>query len=251
MLWSWMSNVTVTFQLGGILRRMMMRQFNLALGLYSAKEMNNNLYEFYHANYVRNRPNNYNPTPYVMDISTKNHYDSRTLFSYTTIKNPIRRLVHRLLTLTITGRYSVKEKVTLADLFYLHNMDGGELINVPWHVARFLCDKAKGELGIARFNSLGQDEIVADRLDDSDGEADAAEVRRVQEENEGSPRRRPNMSFTNKLRVMDDRLGEIDQSIYHFGGEVENLTKVVSGMSEQHDQFYGEFRSMRLEQERF
>ncbi|GKA81219.1 hypothetical protein Tco_0787911 [Tanacetum coccineum] len=50
---------------------------------------------------------------------------------------------------------------------------------------------------------------------------------------------------------MDDRLEEIDQHIYRFGSKVEKLIKAMSRMSEQYDQFYGEFRSMRLEQERF
>ncbi|GJY09794.1 hypothetical protein Tco_0377979 [Tanacetum coccineum] len=42
-------NDTLVFQLGGIVRRMKMRQFSLELGLYSAEEMNNNLFAFYHA----------------------------------------------------------------------------------------------------------------------------------------------------------------------------------------------------------
>ncbi|GJR36439.1 hypothetical protein Tco_1212123 [Tanacetum coccineum] len=175
-------------------------------------------------------------------------------------------------------------KVTLVDLFYLHSMDGRELVDIPWHVARFLSEEAKGvqkknkimgtyligriarhfglmstsalrlvtrgqkitllgvvklgDLGIVRFNGLRQVEIVDEILDDSDAEAEAVEAKRAQNENEGSPRRHPNMSFTNRLRVMDDRLGEIDHHIYRIGGEVEELTEVVSGLSEQYDQFY-------------
>ncbi|GKC65023.1 hypothetical protein Tco_1097621 [Tanacetum coccineum] len=48
---------------------------------------------------------------------------------------------------------------------------------------------------------------------------------------------------------MDDRLREINQHIYRIDGEVEELTEVVSGMFEQYDQSYSEFRGMRLEQE--
>nr|GEU30266.1 hypothetical protein [Tanacetum cinerariifolium] len=71
------------------------------------------------------------------------------------------------------GRYSVKEKVTLANIFYLHSMDGRELVDVPWHVAKFLCDKDIAE-------------IVNDKLDDSGEEANAVEARRAQKENERS-----------------------------------------------------------------
>ncbi|GJU30734.1 hypothetical protein Tco_1174323 [Tanacetum coccineum] len=42
------------------------------------------------------------------------------------------------------SRHSGKEKVTLDDLFLLHIMDGGVSVDVPWHVAKFLSDKAKG-----------------------------------------------------------------------------------------------------------
>nr|GEY67278.1 hypothetical protein [Tanacetum cinerariifolium] len=72
-------------------------------------------------------------------------------------------------------------------------------------------------------------EIVNETLYNSDEEAKAAEVRRAQEENEGSLRRRPNMSFTNRLRVMDDKPGELNQHIYCISDEVEEITTVVSG----------------------
>nr|GEY39724.1 hypothetical protein [Tanacetum cinerariifolium] len=42
------------------------------------------------------------------------------------------------------GRHNAKEKITLKDLFFLHRMDGEEMIDVPWNVAKFVSDKAKG-----------------------------------------------------------------------------------------------------------
>nr|GEW65783.1 hypothetical protein [Tanacetum cinerariifolium] len=41
-------------------------------------------------------------------------------------------------------RHNAKEKITLKDLFFLHRMDGEEMIDVPWNVAKFVSDKAKG-----------------------------------------------------------------------------------------------------------
>nr|GEU61877.1 retrovirus-related Pol polyprotein from transposon TNT 1-94 [Tanacetum cinerariifolium] len=38
----------------------------------------------------------------------------------------------------------LRKKVTISDLFYMHSMDDGLLVDFPWHVARFLNDKAKG-----------------------------------------------------------------------------------------------------------
>ncbi|GJZ34924.1 hypothetical protein Tco_0580741 [Tanacetum coccineum] len=42
------------------------------------------------------------------------------------------------------SRHSKNEKVTMDDLFLLHSIDGGVSVDVLWHVAKFLCDKAKG-----------------------------------------------------------------------------------------------------------
>ncbi|GJU70799.1 hypothetical protein Tco_1262204 [Tanacetum coccineum] len=129
-------------------------------------------------------------------------------------------------------------------------MDGGVSVDAPWHVAKFLCDKAKGskrkspivrahlirkiasyyglmtlgslmnvtlgpetssmsvaklvDLGICSYNGLGIGEMVAEILkvagDDNVG-VGQAEIRGVG--------RYPNMSNANRLRAMDERLGEI------------------------------------------
>ncbi|GJY32756.1 hypothetical protein Tco_0417225 [Tanacetum coccineum] len=97
-----------------------------------------------------------------------------------------------------------KDKVTLDDLFLLHSMDGGVSVDVPWHVAKFLCDKVKG------YNGLGIGEMVAEIPEvagDDDVRAGQAEV--------GGVGRHPNMSTANRLRAMDERLGEIvnDQGV--------------------------------------
>ncbi|GJV49296.1 hypothetical protein Tco_1439508, partial [Tanacetum coccineum] len=121
------------------------------------------------------------------------------------------------------GRHSGKEKVTLDDLFLLHSMDGGVSVDVPWHVAKFLYDKAKG------YNGLGIREMVAEIPEvagDDDVGAGHAEI--------GGVGRQLNMSNANRLKAMDEWLGEIVNDVDH-------LTYVVLGMSEQYDQFYREF----------
>ncbi|GJZ30390.1 hypothetical protein Tco_0575437 [Tanacetum coccineum] len=165
----------------------------------------------------------------------------------------------------------------------LHSMDGGVSVDVPWHVAKFLCDKAKGskrkspivgahligkiasyyglmtlgslmnvtlgsetssmsvaklvDLGICRYNGLGIGEMVAEIPEvagDDDVRAGQAEI--------GGVGCHPNMSNANRLRAMDEMLGEIVN-------DVDELTYVVSGMSEHYDQFYGEFGQWQTEQE--
>ncbi|GJZ81434.1 hypothetical protein Tco_0646428 [Tanacetum coccineum] len=95
------------------------------------------------------------------------------------------------------------------------------------------------DLGICRYNGLGIGEMVAEIPEvarDDDVGARQAEIRGVG--------RHPNMSNANRLRAMDEKLGEIVN-------DVDELTYVVSGMSEQYDQFYREFGQWRTEQERF
>ncbi|GJW41897.1 hypothetical protein Tco_0070696 [Tanacetum coccineum] len=153
-------------------------------------------------------------------------------------------------------------------------MDGGVSVDVPWHVAKFFADKAKGykkkilivgahligpetsllnvakllDLGICKYNVLGHGEMFDDvpevaKDKGAGGGMGQADV--------GGVRRHPNMTTTNKLRAMDERLGDIETDIPRLVGDINELTYVVSGMSEQYDQFYGEFGHWRTEQERF
>ncbi|GKB17672.1 hypothetical protein Tco_0851595 [Tanacetum coccineum] len=113
----------------------------------------------------------------------------------------MRRLLHRLITLSVSGRFFGREKVTITDFFYSHIMDGGMLVDVPWQVARFLAEKAKGAQKKSRilgahlicritgyFNltsGAALSAMVDEMLDDGDEEDEAAEVRRAKDENEG------------------------------------------------------------------
>ncbi|GJR48300.1 hypothetical protein Tco_1316403 [Tanacetum coccineum] len=240
-----------------------------------------------------NRPHNYGPTEYVVNITTRDHYDTRHPPSYTSVRSPIRRLVHRLLALSVVGRHSGKEKVTLDDLFLLHSMDGGVSVDVPWHVAKFFIDKEKGykkkspiigahligrnarsfglmasgalrgvtlgpetfllgvaklvELGICKYNALGYGEMDDDVPEVARDEGAGAGMEQANVGGEMPP----NMTTTNMLRAMDERLGDIETDISRLAGDVDELTYVVSGMSEQYDQCYGEFEQWKMEQERF
>ncbi|GKF67776.1 hypothetical protein Tco_0197455, partial [Tanacetum coccineum] len=63
--------------------------------------------------------------------------------SYTTIKEPLRRLCHRLIAFTIAGRGQAPEKVTTIDLYYLRRMYEGT-VNVPYILAWYLFRHAEG-----------------------------------------------------------------------------------------------------------
>ncbi|GJU03169.1 hypothetical protein Tco_1113507 [Tanacetum coccineum] len=74
------------------------------------------------------------------------------------------------------------------------------------------------DLGICRYNGLGLSEMVDDLPDDEGIEAADIGVDEGQND-DGGVRRRPNMTFTNRLRAMDERLGTLSS-------EVDDLTYV-------------------------
>ncbi|GKA98970.1 hypothetical protein Tco_0826907 [Tanacetum coccineum] len=60
-----------------------------------------------------------------------------TALSYTSIRDPMLRLCHRLIACSIAGRSQAPKKVTVADLFHLRGMNVG-LVNIPYLLARYL-----------------------------------------------------------------------------------------------------------------
>ncbi|GKC03720.1 hypothetical protein Tco_0995330, partial [Tanacetum coccineum] len=69
--------------------------------------------------------------------------------SHTYIRDPVRRLCHRLISYNIFGRGQAHEKVTTIDLFYLRSMDRGAA-NIPYLLAQYLFGHAKGRKSGAR-----------------------------------------------------------------------------------------------------
>nr|GEW50681.1 hypothetical protein [Tanacetum cinerariifolium] len=218
---------TLVFQLRGVKRSMTMRQFILALRLHTPEEMGNALFEPFRESCFRKRPNNYDLT------------------------DPIRRLAHQLLTLTVAAKIftykakGYKKRSLIVEAHLIGKiirsyglMTPGSLRSVTLGPETSLLNVAKLlDLGICRYNGLGYGELVNDIPDNSEDEG-AADAR---DDDEGGVRCRPNMSFTNRLKAMDERLGEMETNISKLGSDVNDLTYIVFGMSEQYDQFYGEF----------
>ncbi|GKB44356.1 hypothetical protein Tco_0889298 [Tanacetum coccineum] len=71
--------------------------------------------------------------------------------SYTYIRDPVRRLCHRLISYSISGRGQAPEKVTATDLFYLCSMDRGAA-NVQYLLAQYLFRHVKGRKSSARLS---------------------------------------------------------------------------------------------------
>ncbi|GJY68334.1 hypothetical protein Tco_0471316, partial [Tanacetum coccineum] len=94
--------------LGGFRRRMSWREFILALGLHTTKEMQTAGFGLYWTESTRRIPDK-------GDLSA----------------------LDRLIARSIVGRSQEPEKVTMMDLFYLRGMDVGS-VNVPYLLARYL-----------------------------------------------------------------------------------------------------------------
>ncbi|GJW11217.1 hypothetical protein Tco_1577044 [Tanacetum coccineum] len=71
-----------------------------------------------------------------LGISSVGDFLGTTPF-YTSIRDLMLSLCHRLIACSIAGRSQTPEKVTVTDLFYLRGMDVGS-VNIPYLLARYL-----------------------------------------------------------------------------------------------------------------
>ncbi|GKE09306.1 hypothetical protein Tco_1412857, partial [Tanacetum coccineum] len=85
---------------------------------------------------VRQIPDKGDLSAYWIRISSTGYFLSATS-SYTSIRDLMLRLCHRLITCNTARRGQAPEKVTMTDLFYLRGMDVGS-VNIPYLLARYL-----------------------------------------------------------------------------------------------------------------
>lgn len=125
-------------------RSMSMREFILAMGLYTVREMNSDMFAEFNGACRRARHPNYNPRIYFYSISTAVNYDTSSPPSCNTIRISLRHCFHRLIAFSIAGRHSGRQKVNVGYIYMLQGMDGGDPIDVPWNLAKFISGGAKG-----------------------------------------------------------------------------------------------------------
>ncbi|GKF45454.1 hypothetical protein Tco_0132006, partial [Tanacetum coccineum] len=138
------------FELGRARRRMTWRQFILALGLHSEEEMAEPGFGAYWAGSERVIPDKGDLRDYWIEISFDRDFLGPAP-SYVHIRDPVRRLCHRMIACSISGRGQGAEKVTGVDLFYLRTMDRGTA-NVPYLLAQYLFHHAEGRKSRARLS---------------------------------------------------------------------------------------------------
>ncbi|GKB26607.1 hypothetical protein Tco_0866008 [Tanacetum coccineum] len=84
------------------------------------------------------------------------------------IREPLRRLCHRLIAFTIARRGQEPEKVTTINLFFLRSMDEGTVVNVLYLLAHYLVIKEQSlqALGVEvhRLTTIDSDKLVRLRI---------------------------------------------------------------------------------------
>ncbi|GJS83428.1 hypothetical protein Tco_0749969 [Tanacetum coccineum] len=87
---------------------------------------------------------------YWIEISSDRDFLGAAPF-YVHIRDPVRRLCHRMIACTISGKGQGPEKVTGVDLFYLRSMNRGTA-NVPYLLAQYMFRHAEGRKSGARLS---------------------------------------------------------------------------------------------------
>ncbi|GJX70709.1 putative ribonuclease H-like domain-containing protein [Tanacetum coccineum] len=105
------------------------------MGLYTAKEIELVGFGAYMAESARQIPDKGDLSAYWIGISSAIDFLGIAP-SYTSIKDPMLRLCHRLITCSIAGRSQAPMKVIMTHLFYLRGMDVGS-VNIPYLLARY------------------------------------------------------------------------------------------------------------------
>ncbi|GJX93095.1 hypothetical protein Tco_0347681 [Tanacetum coccineum] len=115
---------TLCFQLSRARRKMTWRQFILALGLHTEEKMADAGFGAYWQGSERVIPEKRDLIDYWIKILSDRDF-LRHASSHVFIRDPVRRLCHKIIDCSISGRRQAPKKVTGVDLFYLRSMDRG------------------------------------------------------------------------------------------------------------------------------
>nr|GEX30963.1 hypothetical protein [Tanacetum cinerariifolium] len=106
------------------------------MGLHTAEEIVSVGFDAYWAESAREIPDKGVINIYWVEISYVGDFLGTTP-SFTSIRDPILRLCHRLIACDIAGRSQAPEKVTVTEFFYLKRMDVGS-VNIPYLLAMYM-----------------------------------------------------------------------------------------------------------------
>ncbi|GJV64317.1 hypothetical protein Tco_1475145 [Tanacetum coccineum] len=216
--------------LRGARRRLRWRQFILALGLHTNEEMETVRFGAYWAESARQIPNKGDLRDYWIGISYVGDFLG-TASSYTSIRDPILKLCHRLIACSIARRSQAPEKVTVTDLFYLRGMEE-ERARLVKHFGLLTEERFWGLTVIAptlpvidmaelvRLQIFAQDAPVVD-------EGDQAVLAPVQ-----APPPPPATA-----RTMPQRMAILEEDVHKIRGALAEQRKVIGAMARDFSRF--------------
>ncbi|GJX70767.1 hypothetical protein Tco_0307938 [Tanacetum coccineum] len=223
----------VQFQLGGVRCRMSWRQFILGLGLHPTEEMESARFGAYWADSSRQITDKGDLSAYWVGISSMGDFLGTTP-SYTSIKDPMLRLCHRVIACSIAGRSQAYEKVTVTDYFYLRG--NGFIVS---HIPNFCL-----ELEVYRLQGICEElddpwAWVASRPERQPDAAAGAlvDARGAPDIDEGAqailvPTQAPQTPLAaGPARTMAQRLARVDEEVHEIRGALYKQHQVIDAMA--------------------
>ncbi|GKC75247.1 gag protease polyprotein [Tanacetum coccineum] len=139
------SKKIIKFRLGGRAHSLTLLEFARRLGLYQAVELEEDGFNVYFEGGLRS-DDNFNATNYWLSISREENLSlSRSHTS--TIRNPILRVIHKMITYGLCQRTTGYDKVQKNDLWLLSMFDARHqngYANVAWVIAKWMKRKGAG-----------------------------------------------------------------------------------------------------------
>ncbi|GJU57257.1 hypothetical protein Tco_1235023 [Tanacetum coccineum] len=131
---------------GPLVKELILEFFSTFLGLHTEEEMDNDGFRAYWVETLRVIASKADLRDYWTRISSSGDFLT-SIHSYTQIREPLRRLCHRLISFSIVGRGQTPKKVATTDLFFLRSMDKGMPVNTELGICPGLLRGGSTELG--------------------------------------------------------------------------------------------------------
>ncbi|GKB05061.1 hypothetical protein Tco_0833256 [Tanacetum coccineum] len=134
-----MTKKCIWFRLCGIEKVLTLPEFAVLLGLYEEDELTHRLFDIHFAR-LEVDDKSFNHEAFWQKIGTLTSTNPRTSL----IKEPLMRVVHRLLVGSLVHRAGSKERCQKRDLWIMSSLEESRGINLAWVIVEHLCKHAPG-----------------------------------------------------------------------------------------------------------
>ncbi|GKC29625.1 hypothetical protein Tco_1036919 [Tanacetum coccineum] len=200
---------TLCFQMGGARHSMTWRQFILALGLHTTEEMAKDGFEAYWLGSERVIPDKGDLSDYWVEISFGRDF-LRDAPSYTYIRDPVRRLCHKLISYNISGRGHAPKR-------HVEERKSGARLSRGYFIGRLAHHFGMvGDDGLRGLSVVTREILLIDMVDEG-AQADPAPLQ--------APQPPPPPLATGM--TMPQRLGRLEEEMQGLQQDVRSLRRLV------------------------